>query len=151
MTDQEPVPTIAKLARRLRGDARFMSYVLAEYQKQENLTDEHLVRELGTLPPMVVRLALCKRPASSSGRFAEEVREIADYTLTDEAQLASILRQVEGLERLAERPSVLAGSGSEEQSGHPLAGLLAAARDREEPADQETSASDDEEKSQHEA
>jgi hypothetical protein len=151
MTDQEPFLIIANLARRLRSDAGFMSYVLAEYQKQESLTDEDLVRELDTLPTMVVRLALCKRPASSSGQFAKEVSEIADYTLTDEAQLANILRQVDGLEKLAERSTGLAGSGSEEQSRRPLAGLLAAARDREEPVDQDTSASDDEEKPRHEA
>src|SRR5437763_4666569 len=151
MTDQGRSPTIAKLARRLRSDARFMSYVLAEYQKQENLTAEELVRELGTLPPLVERLALCKRPASSSMQFAEEVREIADYTLTDEAQLARILRQVDGLEKLAERHSVLAQSESEEQSSHSFVGLLAAARDREESVDHETSSSDDEEKPQNEA
>lgn len=151
MSDQEPSPAVAKLARRLQSDARFMSYVLAEYQKRENMTDEELVRELGTLPPMLVRLALCRRPAPSSEQFAEQVCEIADYTLTDETQLAGILRQVDMLEKLAERRSVLIRLESEEQLGHPLTGLLAAARDREETVDHETSASDDEEKPPHEA
>ncbi len=118
-----------------------MAYVLHAYQKQENLSDDDLVRELGT--PLILRLALCKRPASLSGRFAEDVRELADYTLTDEALLAGVLRQVDALEKIAARPAVLAESKSQDRSGQSLAGLLAAARDREEPPEHETPPSND--------
>jgi hypothetical protein len=67
-------------------------------------------------------------------QFAEAVRELADFTLTDEAQLAGILRQMDGLERLS---TVAAATREEEaeaetQSEPLLTGLLAAARDREE-------------------
>ncbi len=143
MTDQDSSSELANFARRLRSDARYMSYVLAAYQKQENLMDEDLVRELGTLPALVVRLALCKRPVSSSSRFAEEVREIADYTLTDETQLAGILRQVDVLENLAERSAILATPEVEQSQGYPLTGLLTAARDRDESTD-ESPLTDDE-------
>lgn len=144
MTDQESFAALANLARRLQRDPRYMSYVLAKYQQQENIEDEDLARELGTLPALVARLALCKRPPSSSGQFAEEVREIADYTLTDEAQLAGILRQVDGLEKLAGRSTLLARPGTEERLLTPHAGLLAAARDRDEPEADEASLSDEE-------
>jgi len=144
MTDQESFATLANFARRLRSDPRYMSYVLAKYQQQENIEDKDLARELGTLPALAARLALCKRPASSSGQFAEEVREIADYTLTDEAQLAGILRQVDTLEKLAGRSTLLAGSGAEEHLPIPYAGMLAAARDRDEPEADESSLADEE-------
>lgn len=139
MSFQESLAALATLARRLRHDPRYMSYVLAAYQTQEHLTDDELARELGTLPALVVRLALCKRPASSSPQFAEQVRQIAGYTLTDAARLANILRQVDGLERLSRRTAAFAApEDTEAEISHPLSGLLAAARDRIEPTDDET-------------
>jgi hypothetical protein len=110
-----------------------MAYVLATYQRQEDLTDEDLAGELNTLPDLVVRLALCKRPLSSSQNFAEQVRELAGYTLADAGRLAGILRQVDSLEGLSRW--VDASSGSREGEGE---GLLAAARDRVESADIDT-------------
>jgi hypothetical protein len=137
----ETSSALVRLAHRLRNDPRYMSYVLATYQRQEGLTDEELAQELGTLQELSIRLALCKRPMSSSSRFADEVREIADHTLTDEVQLASILRQVDGLEKLTSRP----GSAAQEtsQPNYSLSGLLAAARDRDDEIDNQK-ASDEE-------
>jgi hypothetical protein len=66
------------------------------------------------------------------------VRELADYTLTDEAQLAGIVRQVDGLERLAGLP--IAVPEGEAQAGLSLSGLLTAARDREAESDEPTQA-----------
>jgi hypothetical protein len=130
---------LERLAGRLRRDPRFMSYVLAAYQSQENLTEEELSQELRTLPALVVRLALCKRPSPSSPQFAEQVREIAEYTLTDAARLANILRQVEALESLSRHTSLSLQAGDEEaESSRPLSGLLAAARDRVEAETDET-------------
>jgi len=130
MTNRESSAVLTELARRLQNDPRYMSYVLAAYRRQENLTDEELAQELGTLPALVVRLALCQRPVSSSPQFAAEVRALADFTLTDEGQLAAILRQIDGLEKLATRPHPLAAR-EESPPRHSLEGLLAAARDRE--------------------
>lgn len=105
MTSQEPFAVLSALARRLRNDPRYMSYVLAVYQRQENFMDVDLAQVLGTLPALVSRLAVCKRPDSSSAQFAEQIRELADYTLIDEVQLAGILRQVEAIEKLTGRPA----------------------------------------------
>lgn len=134
MNEQTALNPLSALARKLRSDPRYMAYALAVYQQQENLSDEELAETLGTLPELLVRLSLCRRPAPSVPQFAEAVRELADFTLTDEAQLAGILRQMDGLERLS---TVAAATREEEaeaetQSEPLLTGLLAAARDREE-------------------
>jgi len=123
---QESLALLTILARRLRGNPQYMAYVLAAFQSRENLTDAELAQELGTLPELVVRLSLCKRPSPSSPQFAEQVRELADYTLTDAGRLANILRRVDGLERLSQRASGLALQAEGKESG----GILAAARDR---------------------
>ncbi|HMF56515.1 MAG TPA: hypothetical protein VK619_09235 [Pyrinomonadaceae bacterium] len=145
MTEQELSAPLLMLANRLRRDPLYMAYVLATYQAQENLTDEALAHELGTLPLMVVRLSLCKRPDALSSDFAEQVCEIADYTLVDEAKLAHILRRIDALEKLAGRPEALIEPGGETEASHPLAGLLAAARDRYEDVDAEEKPEDEEE------
>ena len=121
-----------------------MAYVLATYQRQERLSDDALVRYLDTTPATIPRLALCKRPASDSPQFADQIRRIADYTGVDVAHLANMVRQVSSLEKLAERPDV---PHSEEKAGvrqvqlQPR--LLAAARDRSESDDDLPMASDD--------
>lgn len=118
------------LARRLQSDPRFMACALAVYREQEGLEEEELAQALGIMPEMLSRLALCKRPDDRSPEFAAQVREIADYTLADEAQLASLLRQISGLEKLARRES---GVAEESEAAEPLmTGLLAVARDRDE-------------------
>jgi hypothetical protein len=134
MSDQETINPFSGLALKLQRDPRFMAYVLAAYQRQESLSDEELAEALGTLPELITRLALCRRPAASAPQFAEQVRELADYTLTDEAQLAGILRQVDGLKRLAALPAAV--PEGEAQVGLSLSGVLAAARDREEESDE---------------
>jgi hypothetical protein len=146
---QESLTVLSALARRLRRDPRYMAYVLAAYQDQEGLTDEELTHELGTLPELAVRLALCKRPSSSSPNFTEQVRDLADYTLTDAARLTSILRQVDALEGLSEWVAVSTAPQDEEgESDHVLSGLLAAARDRVEPADTDTRPTDEDTESE---
>lgn len=145
MTEQELSAPLSALARRLRHDPRYMAYVLAAYQTQENLTDDEMELELGTLPLLAVRLSLCKRPNAISSDFAEQVREIADFTLVDEAKLAHVLRQVDSVEKLSRRPASLSALESKIEPEHPLAGLLAAARDRDEKSKAEEQPRDKEE------
>lgn len=143
MNGPETKTSLSRLARRMQQDPRFMAYALSAYQQQEGLDTEGLAQTLGALPEMLARLSLCKRPDPNSPRFAEQVREIADYTLTDETQLANILRQVSSLEKLSQRQITLASPDTEELSVQPLAGLLAAARDRDESEEDISSPSDD--------
>ena len=130
MTSVEPDESLWRLARRLQADPQFMSYALATYQQHEGLERQDLAQELGLAPEMLLRLALCRRPDPDSPLFAEQVREIADYTLMDEARLANILRQVSSLEKLAQRKLVPDAPETESQPDYSLSGLLAAARDR---------------------
>lgn len=124
--------SLTSLAQRLQADPRFMAYALAVYQQQEELDVSELAAALGALPEMLTRLALCQRPDAHSPQFAEQVRELADYTLIDEAQLANLLRQVSSLEKLAQHQSTRAVAGAETEAPLLDAGLLAAARDRDE-------------------
>ena len=86
MSDSDARNGGAKLARRLETDSEFMAYVLAEYRGQEHRSLEQLQDELGIASSMLTRLSLCRRPDTNSPEFAEQVREIADYALLDEAQ-----------------------------------------------------------------
>ncbi|HEY0005881.1 MAG TPA: hypothetical protein VGB17_13950 [Pyrinomonadaceae bacterium] len=135
--NQSTTAALTRLASRLQGNQGYMAYVLAVYQKQENLSDAELAEQLGTLPALVVRLKLCRRPAPASLQFSEQVRELADYTLTDETQLAGIIRQVDGLEKLSQMPTALTESGTETQNAFSPSSLLAAARDRDEMPEEE--------------
>ena len=135
-----------QLARRLRHDPRFMSHALATHYRQDELDVVPLAEDLGISPDLLIRLALCRRPETAFEEFANQVTEIADYTLTDEAQLASLLRQVDALEKFAE----LKGSGPDmafEPRSLPLTGVLAAARDRgeEDEGNSESTGSDKDE------
>src|SRR5262249_43944771 len=94
-TEQDQIRLLTAMAQRLRHDPRFMAHVLAAYQEQEGLDVEGLARNLGMLPEMVVRLALCERPAAGTPGFAEQVRELSDYTLIDEALLARVIERVD--------------------------------------------------------
>ena len=139
MSEQETPNPLKALAHKLRGNPRYMAYVLDAYRQQESLLDEELAETLGTLPELVVRLEICLRPDADSLGFAEQVSELADFSLTNEAQLAGILRQVDSLEKLASLPATVAEveARADTLSGLGLPGLLAAARDREDDADVE--------------
>lgn len=111
-----PISARDDLVKRLKGNPDFLAYVLARYQEQEGISDENLPAALGTLPELVFRLALCRRPDANTANFATSVREIADYTLVDESLIADLIRQVSSLESLSK------------SAPH---GFLAAARDRD--------------------
>ena len=130
-------PLLTGLAGRLQSDPRFMAYTLTVYQEQEGLEEEELALALGMMPEMLSRLALCKRPDAQSPEFAAQVREIADYTLADEAQLANLLRQVSSLEKLAQRRRDPVATGESEVAEPLMTGLLAVARDRDEAEEDE--------------
>jgi hypothetical protein len=118
MTNPSFPLALSELVKRLSENPDYMAYVLAHYQEQEGISDENLAGALGTLPHLAIRLALCRVPDVAAADFAARVRQISDFTLTDEALLASIIRQVSSIRALS--------NASERQ-------LLSAARDREDP------------------
>jgi len=131
-------PLFKSLAQRLETDPRFMAHAMELYRRQEGVEIEELAQSLGLLPEMMARLALCLRPDARSPQFAEQVREIADYTLADEAQLANLLRQVSGLEKLGRIQQTPAAGDAEEASAPLMPGLLAVARDRDDEEEAQT-------------
>jgi hypothetical protein len=96
-----PITARDELVKYLKSNPDFVAYVLARYQEQEGISDENLPAVLGTLPELVSRLALCRKPDANVANFATSVREIADYTLVDESLLADIIRRVSSLEALS--------------------------------------------------
>lgn len=133
---------LAKLAHRLRDNPTFMASILATYQQQERLSDDALAAQLQTTPEMVVRLALCKRPDASSPQFADQVRQIATYTNGDAGQLAHLVRRVDSLLKLAQKPKPSQSEEITAQRKQLYHGLMAAARDRIE-TNEDDSASDE--------
>jgi hypothetical protein len=108
-----------------------MASILATYQSQERLDEIELAHRLSIDVTQVPRLALCKRPLSESSGFAEQVRQIASYTGSDQTALAQIIRQVDALEQLHDLPATDIVETEERHLPSP-SGLMAAARDREE-------------------
>jgi hypothetical protein len=82
---------LKQFARRLQSDPAFMAYALARYQKKKNLDESQLARRLGAPAEMIVRLAMCKSPDTSSQDFADHLRQLSDYTLIKESALKEVL------------------------------------------------------------
>jgi hypothetical protein len=123
---------LEKLAAGLEDDPHFMAWALAHFRAQENLpTSEALSKRLGISRRFVVRLGLCTRPESNSPDFGARVRELADFAAIDVTQLATILRQVEFVERVASEGSSAKTIPFPGSTHRPL---FAAARDRAEPS-----------------
>lgn len=119
MTDEHSTRPAAwdALLRRVAGDPGFVGWALACVGGD----DAVLAARLGCPPANLPRLALCRRPDGSSGRFAEEVRRIAAHAGCDAGRLRDLLREATTVERLR-------GPTGGDDVG---AGLLLAARDRE--------------------
>ncbi len=139
---------LAALAVRLRANQAYMAWSLGEYGREEHLGEDEVALVLGLDTAMFTRLALCRRPDSARPDFAEQVKQIAEYTGIDAAVLAALLRQVESVSVLTTLPSPELGA---RPVSSPLAlrpGLLSAARDRasdSEPSEEADEAGSDEE------
>ncbi len=119
MNDERAIQLLRSLILRLRSDPEYLAHSLAVYQKREGLSDEALAQKLGALPEMLLRLALCRRPEICAPDFADQVRELADFTLIDEVRLERFIRE---LGNVAEMKSF--------SRRRPLAHLLDASRNR---------------------
>jgi hypothetical protein len=86
---------LKSLANRLRENPRFMAHTLSQYQKLKSLDDNALAAELGAIPEMIVRLALCQKPEQSNINYEEQISELSDFTLIDEANLEQVIVAVD--------------------------------------------------------
>lgn len=80
-----------------------MASVLALYRQLEGIDELALARKLGTMPELVLRLALAKRPDSDSSDFDSLIQQLSDSALVDPVALKAIICKVE---RSAKRGSV---------------------------------------------
>lgn len=112
---------MARAVARFAADEFFVAWALERYRAAEGLDEEQLASFLECPPEQLARLALCRRPLTSSPRFAQEVQSIAAYAGANPFRVAALLRRVETTEALA--------------AAAPVAAFFAAARDRA-PAEQ---------------
>jgi hypothetical protein len=124
---------LSSLANRLQNNPAYMAWVLKIYGEQERLSLEKLTKRLNTTPAMFTRLALCKQPEVESITFANQVRQLSDYTGIDSIQLANLIRQVVSLETFKKLSNTTESFDNvQEQVTKPSwRGAFAAARDRE--------------------
>lgn len=129
-TSDETKRLLTQLAQRVQNKAELMASVLTRYQHLEQLNDQALAARLQTDALGLARLALCKRPAPDA-RFAEQVRQIAGYTNADASQVAQVIRYIETIDALAQKPVTETAEESTTQSIPKWSGVVAAARDRD--------------------
>lgn len=120
------------LARRVGRDPFFLAAALDAYARSERLDERGLARALGCAPATLTPLRLCRRPRPEPAAFRADVERIAGRFGVDAATLAQLVRRADALDGL--RGGTASGVGRDD------AGLLLAARDREddEPPDGDT-------------
>src|SRR5688500_10899530 len=114
---------MTRAARRMEGDAFYMASALAAYRAIEGLDDEALAALLGCGAGDLPSLALCRRPHPKSPRFQAEVQGLAEYAGVQPLALVRLLRAVNTSNALRTQRTSLPDNR----------GLLAAARDHEQP------------------
>jgi hypothetical protein len=109
-------------AHRAKSRPEYLGWILTRYIEREHISEAELATRLGITPHDLLRLALCLRPRAE--HFADDIRQISTKFHIDATALAGIVRLVESLETLAAtNPAMLSAE----------AGLLMAARAREQP------------------
>lgn len=112
------------LSRQVTGDPFFLGQALAVWASSEGLDDAGLAARLGVTPETLVLLRLCRRPHPEPDRFRADVERIAARFGVSADRLAEIVRRADALERLG-------------SAGQKTGGLLIAARDRPDAAEDE--------------
>jgi hypothetical protein len=101
---------LAALATRLEGNPEFMAYALARYQSRHGISREDLSWQLGLTIEGFVKLALCRRPDSTSGEFDRRVKDLSEYTRGNPHTLARVIKSAHN-QRDAYKPGILNWAG----------------------------------------
>lgn len=123
---------LSMLAERLSQDPTYMASLFAVYKRHERIDEEELARLLKVSQGTVTRLALCKRPNSSSANFPDQIRQLAAFARTDVTYLGNLIRHVDALESLRLKSPQETKSDPAVQPSSLLRRQLVAARDRSE-------------------
>lgn len=86
---------LAWLARRTSGNPAFMGHALEQYRVAHGHDARAMRKLLDCTPAALVRLALCKRPNPESGRYVQDVNQIARYAPCNPDWLLYILREAD--------------------------------------------------------
>lgn len=121
MVFDHPMDALRDAAARAKNDPFYLSGLLEAYRQMENLSQEELARQLGCLPDMLPRLALCRRP--DQARFRDDIRTIASRFAIRPDRLANLVRAAEAYQASQSRHKDIS------------VGELLAARDRNEVAE----------------
>ena len=132
MSDKDSKIHLSSVAKKLQDDPNFMASVLHVYKSTEGLTDENIIDELQTNSDNLIRLSLCKRPIQDSTQFATQVRQLAEFANVNAGKLASLIRQADALNALNQIPK---NQSDETKPIFSQAGILAAARDKDDESD----------------
>lgn len=136
MTRHSKHDLLRRAANRASSMPFFFATVLTAFSAERGMDDDALASWLGCPRDQIHRLALCRRPDCDSMTFRHDVEHVASYVGANAVRLAEMVREVDAWSGLR------AGHTSDESVD---AGLLMAARDREEPvgsADTENAESD---------
>lgn len=93
---------LARAAWRSSHEDWTLGHVFERYRKIEGHSPDELAAELGCSLEVLHWLSLCRRP--DSDRFTEHVFEIANRFALEPVRLVAVLRRVEVMDALAERP-----------------------------------------------
>ena len=107
MTNELDARTLHQLrlmATKFQDDPSTMAWIISTYQKQEKISFFRLSEILRTTETALAKLALCKRPDTSSDEFGRQVEQIADHTKIDLVLLTNLIRQVESVTAFSEKP-----------------------------------------------
>jgi hypothetical protein len=88
---------LRRAAERAKSEVGMFGWLLAQYQEQEQLSDEDLAAELEATDGLsVVRLALCGQPRPDAD-FQREIKRIAERVGVSPFRLAALVRRAQTL------------------------------------------------------
>jgi len=121
--DNEQTNYLAFAARKAAAHREYLACYLAQYQEQEELTEEAMMEFVGCSGEGYYRLALCQVPDTQGSDFAARLERVAAYAGASTVQVASVIRQVATLEALrvalqTDRQDKALEGGKEASTGH---------------------------------
>jgi len=90
---------LARAAKRLEADARFMASALAA-ANGGSWDQDFVAHHLNCSPKVAVDVSLCLRPSGTSTRFRTDLKHIADATGIAVDRIARLIREAEAVEAL---------------------------------------------------
>ena len=83
MKETSPLTT---MSRRFEDNPEYMAYALAQYRRENQITEDELLTQLQITEPFYGRLAMCKRPHDYA-----QFLSVAQYTRVNKEALRLIL------------------------------------------------------------